>query len=162
MKKICILSLLFVLSEFVYGQVDRVIDYQEIVSNFTCSGTLTISNATIKNGKALTIRGQEVIINPGFTAEAGSNIIIEATGNPLRSDTGEEEVQDDLDFTSLEEIEASPAINLIRIYSIAGVLIYSSDSEFDLNTINLDDGVYVVLKNYDNEETEREKIIIKR
>lgn len=52
-------------------------------------------------------------------------------------------------------------VKLIRVYTVTGQSFNSFESHTDIYSIGLVQGIYIILKEYDNGETEHEKIIIK-
>lgn len=72
----------------------------------------------------------------------------------------ENEEEENKANTSLNVIESD--ITAIRIYSLAGIKVYSSSKEFDLRSIPVINGVYIIEKEYSNGKSVREKLLLYR
>lgn len=108
-----------------------------------------------------------VIIKPGFTASEGTLVNIKIATPTLRSDIdiqNEENYYNNEEFTDVEiipEVIQSEVITM-KIYSVTGVLLYASETNFEIINAQLDNGVYVIEKVYDDGSYKREKVILKR
>jgi hypothetical protein len=163
MKKIYFLLLSFVFPLLGYGQIPNAITSN---MSFTFNNSITLSGTrSISNNAVVSIQATEITINSGFSVAQGTNVTITATGsNGLRS-ASTEEVSDDIDFdgntiTSVADIEEVSSLESIKIYSLTGFLIYYSDTQFDIQFIPLNKGIYILEKKYISGEIKREKVII--
>ncbi|MCC8145076.1 MAG: T9SS type A sorting domain-containing protein [Bacteroidales bacterium] len=166
MKKTIIFLLFIAAMSQAYGQ--QVIRTRTIPNTITSSqkyvwdDTMTISGTnTIKNNATVEIIAKEVVINPGFSTELGTNVTIEAMETPaLRSNEEFQEKEAVEITTSVDTPEAEPTIKSVRVYTVTGQRVYSSETHTDIYSIGLPNGIYVIQKEYDNGESVREKIIL--
>ena len=69
------------------------------------------------------------------------------------------------DYTGIEALISSETIAAVKIYSLSGSLVYSSENitnTFDIKAINLNDGIYILEKTDTNGTVSRDKVILKR
>lgn len=131
---------------------------QTITSNKNFSNSIiNISNTTITNNAIVNITAEEsVTITPNFLAQQGTTVVIKA-GSGLKSDaivedetilTSELPVSEQLyDMPlSVSKIDETGQPSLIKVYSITGMVVYSSSSNFDLKSANIKNGIYIIEK----------------
>lgn len=168
MKKLFIILFLTVVVSYTYGQTTYYVCRMprggiSTNQNRICSDTMTINNNfAITNNATVRLIAKEIIINPGFSSEFGTDVSIEAMATPaLRSDKETYEEKGYIDSaTAIDTPEATPTIRSLKIYTITGQLVYSSETHMDLYSVGLSPSVYIIQKEMDNGEIQREKIIL--
>jgi hypothetical protein len=165
MKKLHFLSFFFVFSLLAYGQIPNSITTN---MNFVFNNSLTLSGTrSIGNNAVVSIRATEITINSNFSAAEGTNVTLTATGSSSLRSASTEDVSDDADsaentITSIVSVEEAPAIESIKIYSLTGSLIYTSDSHFDIQSLPLNDGIYILEKRFTGGDFEFQKVILRK
>jgi hypothetical protein len=165
MKKIYFLLLPFVFHLLGYGQIPNAITSN---MSFTFNNSITLSGTrSISNNAVVSIQATEITINSGFSVAQGTNVTITASGsNSLRSastdDISNDTCPDGNTITSVADIEEVPSLESIKIYSLTGSLIYYSDTHFDIQSISLNKGIYILEKKYTSGNIKREKVVLDR
>jgi hypothetical protein len=124
------------------------------------------TNTTINNNATVNVRAREkVVLKPGFWAKPGSTVSLKIT-NPVSMSSSlalSEETTDD-EATNIFETDGNRyfEISSIQVYSLTGLLVYSSKTNFDLKSTNLNTGIYIVEKMDTEGNIVREKVILKR
>jgi len=108
--------------------------------------------AHIKNGSNLKL----TIGNSSLRSSDAGNILLES------SDDESNFSENDIAATNVDEIKLASQILTINIYSITGLSVYSSTTNFDVKSVNLSQGIYIVETINDNGEIKREKILINK
>lgn len=123
------------------------LDLRPVNYGMTVPFTLTLTPTNVC-GRGPTLSMQGYSIGEGFrSAELDSPISIE-------------------DATSINEFELNDYENIkaIRIYSISGMIVYTSDSvdtNFNYRELGLSNGIYIIERIYENGNAIREKVILK-
>jgi hypothetical protein len=150
-----------VIVSYSHGQTNCVIS-TPITKDYLYTGNLTLSNASVGNNFTVKIVAQQITINPPFSIGAGANVTIEAMASPvLRSDSYYEELSEKEVTTSLETLELESAIKSIKVYTITGQIVYFSETNTDIYSIGLNQGVYIIQKEYNSGNVVKEKVIRK-
>jgi hypothetical protein len=129
---------------------------------------IEIANTTIKSNATVNIQAQEqIVLKPGFSAQSGSHVSIKiitpSIGYSMPSFASapeSKEISGEIisEITHPEEISST---TLIKVYSLTGVMVYSSTTNFDLKTLTLSEGVYIVEKTDMKGTIHREKLLLK-
>ncbi|MCC8145660.1 MAG: T9SS type A sorting domain-containing protein [Bacteroidales bacterium] len=166
MKKIIIFLLFIAAMSQAYGQVTyytcAIPTAITASQNRICDGIMTINgNLNIRNNATVKLIAKQVVINPGFSTELGTNVTIEAMATPALRNNEEFQEEEAVEITtSVDTPEAEAVIKSIRVYTVTGQRVYSSETHTDIYSIGLQNGIYVIQKEYDNGESIREKIIL--
>jgi hypothetical protein len=167
MKKIYFLFLSFAFPLLGYGQVPN-----SITSNmsFVFNNSLTLSGTrSISNNAIVSIQAPEITINSTFSVIEGTIVTLTATGssNLLRSGSIEDASDADSGFaentvTSIADIKEIPTVESVKVYSLTGSLIYFSDTHFDIQSLPLNKGIYILEKRYSDGNFSFEKVVLRK
>lgn len=130
---------------------------------------LQIYNVEVLDNAVVNFIAEELVhITPGFYAKEGTTVTIKATGSALRSSFASEAPQllevasEEYSLVSLVDNPVEAKIVSLKVYSLTGMLLYSSDTDFELSLLDLSDGIYIVERSYDNGEIKRKKSYLKK
>jgi hypothetical protein len=140
---------------------------QTITTNKSYSSNkINISNTTISSNATVSFTAQEkIVISPYFRAAAGTKVTfnIATTRNAAFTKSSANEENAIFEENTIREIiHEKVLICEVRIYSISGILVYTSKSEadVDMNSIGLSQGVYILEEKDIEGKVTRRKIYI--
>ncbi|GHU68775.1 hypothetical protein FACS189413_06440 [Bacteroidia bacterium] len=105
-----------------------------------------------------------IVLKPGFWAKAGSNVSIKitvaGTSFVAANHSQTEEETTEYAITHTQDITSSTDWVLMNIYSLTGSMVYQSNINFELQSLPLRKGIYIVEKIDNLGNAVREKVIL--